>query len=623
MTSRLQKGDAESGERPSVKSASSSVVNIGDARRGAGVRVNTASFDQQLEETRELLDRGLPSAAEARLRHIISSAKRDPAALSRARRLLSVTLEMLGRYGDALEVVQMYEPADSAGALDAETFAAVRVQLGLAYNYTGDHPKAIAILNAELRAATERGGSDSLLGEIYAALARVYRSINEYSIARDHSNKTLEYYRGTGDWRGIAEAYFGVANADSHEGHYERTLESFEQAIQLVGERPAPALLGRIYNNIAGAYWFLKRPHDGIRALEKAVTYYETTENKDNAATGFNNLGTILMLIGEWDRAHAALKRALELAMEIDENAAPTSMIFDSLGELRMYRGELDGARTYLERAIEAATRSGRNWYTAQAMRTTTRCYIALGLTEKSLEMGERALALAERIGDRQAVCESNLLLAEARLLHGEAEECAALLEKVSAEVADSATDIAVAGEAQRVYGLLALEQKDATLAAHHFGRCLSISELIGDRYRTARAHYLLGRAYAIAQPARAAEHLGLAVHTFRELGAKLDLEHAEEFLEDFESHAPEEQLSEPPAPAQLLTLRLAEAVTSRELLLRELATVVHQETRAARVLIAEAGEDGHTKVVIAHGFTNADAARAVAAIERATTEEE
>src|SRR5438105_2209609 len=188
MTSRLQKGDAESGERPSVKSAPSSVAHISDARRGAVVRAASASFDQQLEETRELLDRGLPSAAEARLRHIISSAKRDRAALARARRLLSVTLEMLGRYRDSLE------------------------------------------------------------------------------------------------------------------GHYERALENFEQAIQLVGDRPAAALLGRIYNNIAGAYWFLKRPHDGIRALEKAVTYYETTEHKDNAATGFNNLGINLMLIGEWDR---------------------------------------------------------------------------------------------------------------------------------------------------------------------------------------------------------------------------------------------------------------------------------------------------------------------------------
>jgi DNA-binding NtrC family response regulator/tetratricopeptide (TPR) repeat protein len=624
MTSRLQKGDAGSGER-TTNSGASPVVSLGDARRavtGRGVAA-TIPLEQQLEETREFLDRGLPSAAEPHLRQIISLAKRDRAVLARARLMLSSALEMRGRYGDALEAVQMYESADASDTLDAETLAAVRVQMGLSYNYTGDHPKAIAILNAELRAATDRAGSDAQLGDIYAALARVYRSINEYSIARDHSNKALEYFRRTGDWRGLAEGYFGLAMADSHEGQYEQALENFEQAIELIGERPAAHALGRIYNNIAGAYWFLKRPHDGIRALEKAVTYYETTEHKDNAASGFNNLGINLMLIGEWDRAHAALKRALELAMEMDENAGASSMIFDSLGELRMYRGELDGARVYLERAIEAAERSGKSWYTAQAMRTTTRCYIALGLTDKALEMGGRALALAERIGDRQAVCESNLLLAEARLQNGETDACAELLEKVSEEVADSATDIAVTGEGQRIYGLLALEQKDATLAAHHFGRCLSISELTGDRYRTARANYLLGRAYAVAQPARAAEHLGLAAHTFRELGAKLDLERAEEFLEDFESQAPEEQLVEPPAPAQLLTLRLAEAVASRELLLRELAAVIQQETRAPRVLVAERDEEGHTRIAVSHGLTNTEAAQIAAGIERATTEEE
>jgi DNA-binding NtrC family response regulator/tetratricopeptide (TPR) repeat protein len=622
MTSRLQKGDAEPGERP-AKAAPSSVVHIGDARRGAALRPRPASLDQQLEETRELLDRGLPSAAEARLRQIIAAARRDPAVLARARRLLSVTLEIKGRYGDSLEAVRMYEPAESRGALDAETYASVRVQMGLAYNYTGDHPKAIAILNAELRAADERGGTDAQLGDIYAALARVYRSISEYSIARDHSNKALEYYRRTGDWRGLADGYLGLAIADSHEGHYERSLENFEQAVQLIGDRPAPYMLGKIYNNIAGQYWFLKRPHDGIRALEKAITYYETTEHKDNAASGFNNLGITLMLIGEWERAHAALKRALELAMEIDEHAAPTSMIFDSLGELRMYRGDLEGARAYLERAVEIATRHGKNWYAAQAMRTATRCYIALGLTGEALEMGARALALAEKIGDRQAVCESNLLLAEARLQGGEHGACAALLERVSKEIADSATDIAVAGEAQRVYGLLALEQKDAARAAYHFGRCLSISEMIGDRYRTARAHYLLGRAHAAAaQPRRAAEHLGLAVHTFRALGAKLDLERAERFLEEFEAHAPSAP-PEPPAPAQLLTLRLAEAVASRELLLRELAAVIHQETRAARVLVAEAGEDGHTRAVVAHGCSEAEAGRISKALERARTDEE
>jgi DNA-binding NtrC family response regulator/tetratricopeptide (TPR) repeat protein len=542
--------------------------------------------------------------------------------LARGRRLLSVALEALGRYHESLEVIEPYEASDARRALDAAAYAGLRVQLGLAYNYTGDHPKAIAILNAELREAAEREATDGLHGDIYAAFARVYRSINEYSIARDHTNKALEYYRRTGDWRGLAEGYFGLALADAHEGHYDASLDNFEQAIKLIGDRPAPFLLGKIYNNIAGAYWFLKRPHDGIRALEKAVVYHESTEHKDNAATGYNNLGINLMLIGEWDRAHAVLKRALELALEIDRHGGAASMIFDSLGELRMYRGELEEARTYLEKAVRLATEGSMKWYAAQAMRTLTRCHLSMGNIEAALAQATEALALAERIGDRQAVCDSNLLLAEARLEHGDPETCAALLQAVSDEVAESATDIAVAGEVQRVSGLLALTQGDATLAAYHFGRSLSISEMIGDRFRTARAQYLLGRAYAATPSERASEHFGLAIHTFRELGARRDLQLAEAALAEFEGSVTVEH-AEPPATAQLLTLRLAEAVASRELLLRELAAVLHQETRANLVVAFEADEEGRPKVVIAHGCEPAEAARLAEEFEAVATDEE
>ena len=53
-----------------------------------------------------------------------------------------------------------------------------------------------------------------------------------------------------------------------------------------------------------------------------------------------------------------------------------------------------------------------------------------------------------------------------------------------------------------------------------------------------------------------------------------------------------------------MLTLRLAEAVASRELLLRELAAVIRQETNSNRVVIIEANEAGRQQVVIAHGCT-------------------
>ncbi|MET0647514.1 MAG: sigma 54-interacting transcriptional regulator [Pyrinomonadaceae bacterium] len=616
MNSRLHQGDAEQGERSSK--GTGGVVRLSDARRAG-----SAPLEQQLEETRELLDRGLPSTAEARLRHIISQARREPSVLANARYLYSTALNALGRYRDALEAVEMYEPADSGQGLDAETFAGVRIQLGLSYNYTGDHPKAVALLQGELRSVTEHGGSDARTGDVYTALARVYRSINEYSIARDHNNKALEYFRRAGDWRGMADCYFGLGMADAHEGRWELTLEHFDQAIQLIGERPAPFMLGKIYSNAAAAYWWLQRPHEGIRALEKAIAYNERTEHKENAVSAYNNLGTNLILTGEWDRAQAAFKRALELAMEMDEHHGATCIVYDSLGELRMLRGDLTEAREYLERAVASGVTSGKKWYLSQAMRNLTRCYILLGLNEEALDVGGRVLELTESIGDHRGICDACTLLAEARLLCGELDESGRLLARVTEEADVTTGDLAISGESQRVYGLLALAREDVALALHHFGRCLSISEMLGDRYRMARAHNLLGRAHAAAaQPERAREHLGLALHTFNELGAKLDLALAEESIEELESHAPEEQRVEPPAPAQLLTLRLAEAVASRELLLRELAAVIHQETRAARILVAEADEDGHTKVVVAHGYDAAESAQVAVALDRATTEE-
>jgi transcriptional regulator with PAS, ATPase and Fis domain len=49
--------------------------------------------------------------------------------------------------------------------------------------------------------------------------------------------------------------------------------------------------------------------------------------------------------------------------------------------------------------------------------------------------------------------------------------------------------------------------------------------------------------------------------------------------------------------------MRLAEAVSSRALLLRELAAVLHQETAAKQVMILEPDEERKQRIVVAHGM--------------------
>jgi len=120
----------------------------------------------------------------------------------------------------------------------------------------------------------------------------------------------LELFRQTGEWRGLAEAYFGIALADLQEGDYQASLENLQQALKLIGDHPASYTLGRIYSNMAGGVLFLKRPQEGIRYLEKALLTYERTDHKGSAANGYNNLGINLILIGQWGRAQEALERA-------------------------------------------------------------------------------------------------------------------------------------------------------------------------------------------------------------------------------------------------------------------------------------------------------------------------
>ena len=590
-----------------IQRTDNSVIDLQDARARLHSRSRKASpeaLGRELEAIRDLLGQGLTIEARSRLTSLLTQARNHPSLLAEARRSLSIALEMQGDFRESLEVIAVYEPAEARAKLDPALNSRVRVQLALAYSYNGDHPKAIALLKSTLRDVPEDGAE---AGTVYAALARVYRRINEYPIARDYSHRALDSYRKTGDWRGLAESYFGLALADVHEGQYETALEKFEQAIKLAGDHPATFLLGKTYSNMAGACWFLKRPQEGIHYLEKAIDYYERTDHKNSAADGYNNLGINLILVGQWDRAQEALERALSIATETDERGSEVPMILDSLGELRTLRGELEEARTSLERAAALATERGNKWYEGQARRTLGRCLLAMKKGAEALATAKEAQTLAEQIGDRQAICESRLLLAEAWLEHGDPESCAAQLQQLSEQITDSPSDLLIAGEAQRVHGLLEMARGAAAVAAQHFGRSVSIFDLLGDRYRSARAHYELGRAYATAQPERAAEHLLLAVNIFRELGAQLDLTKAQEAANRLDE-APPPQSRQRETVVQLLTMRLAEAVASRELLLRELAAVIRQETNCNVVVIVEPEQSGGLRVVIADGCSKEEA---------------
>ena len=110
--------------------------------------------------------------------------------LAQARCALSVALEMQGQFRESLDAhLDVRRRLKYARKLDDELSARIQIQIALAYNYNRDHPKAISLLKATLRDLPEHG---VVAGAAYTALARVYRTITEYPIARDYSKRALD-----------------------------------------------------------------------------------------------------------------------------------------------------------------------------------------------------------------------------------------------------------------------------------------------------------------------------------------------------------------------------------------------------------------------------------------------
>ncbi len=354
------------------------------------------------------------------------------------------------------------------------------------------------------------------------------------------------------------------------------------------------------------------RPREGVAMLERAISYFTRARNMRLLSMASTNLGFILIQLGETERARELLETSLAIARSHGARL-PEAGTLETIGEMKLIQGAGAEAESLLHQSIEIAHAAQGSFNEAQAYLTLGRYYLLAeepSLAEDSFQCSEQ---ICERIGDRRGRLAAKLFLAEARLVAEDTAGANRLLSEVGAE-AEELNHLPSIGHYRELAGRLALAEGNRAEAITLLQQASSIYELIGHRYHAGVAYCHLGSAQAQARETkRARRAFEQAEEIFQALGARPMLEKTAAALATLAPSDATQELTIKPTDISAAVIsvvsRLLEASHSRELLLRELALVLHEDFGISPVIIYERQAEGALAVLCSQGCSEAQAA--------------
>ncbi|HZU14433.1 MAG TPA: tetratricopeptide repeat protein [Chloroflexota bacterium] len=395
----------------------------------------------------------------------------------------------------------------------------VTAAIGRLYRWQGDPEAGIARVQSMIDELGARAPSDAL-GALYIALAHLFFLSGRYNDVVAVAERASEI--AADDPATLAEARERQGTALimlDQPGEGKRILEEILPVVEAGENLP---LLQRMIQNIGCAADLMGDGTTATRCFHRAVELAEQVGNPDQLAFTLANLGTVLMNGGEWIEARSYIDRAAELARSnMTSNA---SFPIKLQGSLALRQGDWEKARSSLSESLRLAEETGNRQAHEQALAALSLLDILEGHPQEAVE---RLAPLADQEGVDVQILES---LAHALLDTGNLDQAAELAER-AAERARSGDELSLP-DTLMVQGLVKARQGRLGEAELLFRDVLDLARALPSPYVEACALYELGIITGQSGDRDGArEMLEQSLVIFRKLGARKDVEEAEEAL--------------------------------------------------------------------------------------------
>ena len=175
-------------------------------------------------------------------------------------------------------------------------------------------------------------------------------------------------------------------------------IECYEEAVAVGDVVQDLHQLSLLYSGMSLAHQEMGQINEATRYAQKALTIHETLRDRLSQARSLNNLGWMLVKLGEHTSARTHIERAIRIA---EEQRLETGMseFLVTLAQLELGEGDLDRAAEVARQAIELTVRHGEMATAAEAHAILGRIAARNGSDADADEAFAAALAAAKTLG--------------------------------------------------------------------------------------------------------------------------------------------------------------------------------------------------------------------------------
>lgn len=274
---------------------------------------------------------------------------RDSTGDPRAWRGLASTLRKRGMYADALAVL---DAAQASVPPEAEGAPAIALERGRTLLGAGRPGEAVPALEAAL---DRLGPAQAETGQALLYLARSELQCGRFDSALGHGQRALAILEAHDDMSGLVLARRVLGGVYRHLGLLEEAAATLRLGVELADRVGDVEELGACLINLGMVELRLGHLDEAIRCDRQAITEFERVNLLPGCANGYANLAEKLHHAGRYDEAAAYCRRALDLAVELDDRLRIADVIRTD-ATILLARGDAEKAATRAEEAAALFT---------------------------------------------------------------------------------------------------------------------------------------------------------------------------------------------------------------------------------------------------------------------------